>query len=196
MYMHEQRGKILFWWGLMLLGCLALVASPFLPWETFPSPGGDLATNGFNNTAVLSSPDNVVTQMESLGTLLAGAPSEIDDSGDYAIVIPGLSSIPPASIGSDAGARWGIFVLIPGVFALFTAIWTLWGEHDRRRSMARWVFVCGGLSLIPLVRQLATAGLSLTSASGPNTAVGVGIGIAGAMITLIASGFYFMLLRT
>jgi hypothetical protein len=183
----------------MILGCLALVVCPLLPWETIPSPGGDLATNGFDNTTILSGPDNAATQLESLSALIAGAPSEADNSGSDGsgvIVIPGLSSIPPASIGSDADARWGIFVLVPGVFALFTALWTLWGDPDRRRNMTRWVFACGGLTLIPLVHQLVTDGVSLSSASGPNTAVGIGVGLAGALVTMVASGFFFVRLQT
>jgi hypothetical protein len=195
---EQQFWKIPLWWGLMILGSLALVVTPLLPWETTPSPGGDLATNGFNNTTILSGPDNAVTQLEALGTLIAGAPSAIDDSGgdgSGVIIIPGLSSIPPASIGGDAAARWGIFVLVPGVFALFTTLWTLWGERERRRNMARWVFVCGGVTVIPLIHQLTIDGLTVSSAAGPNTAVGIGVGLAGAVLTMVASGVFFVLLR-
>jgi hypothetical protein len=186
-------------WALMVLGCLALATSAQLPWMTSAGPDGAIAINGFNSASIISGSNNLVAQLMLLGNSQQDLLSQIDLSGDASsgiVVIPSLSSIPATLGGTDSSARWGIFVLVLGAIATFSAIWTLWGEIDRRRSLARGVFVAAVLSLIPLGYELSKNGLGFASSSGDSTGVGIYVGIAGAIVAMVAGGSLLFALRT
>jgi hypothetical protein len=177
------------WWVLLMVGCCALVLCPQLPWTTSPSLDGTIATNGFNSSSFVSGSSGLLAQLESLGTsqqdLASQADSLFGDSSGV-IVIPSLSSIPDNLGGSDSSAKWGIFVLVLGAIALFTALWLLWGENARRRSMVRIVALCSALALVPLVHELFRTGLTLSSSSGDSTGAGIYVGIVGTIIAVCA----------
>jgi hypothetical protein len=171
------------WWALAMLGCLALAMSPWFPWVSILEGTTTINVNGFNT----------VTLDSALPNLLSGAADagQTNDGTGTDTTLPSLSSIPAYSGGTDASARGGIFVLVLGATALFIAPWTLAGEIDRRRSMARIVFVLGGMSLVPLLRDLLTT-LRATNALGPST-VGAGMiaGLAGSVVTMIGAGLSY-----
>jgi len=189
------RRALVGWWGLTMLGCLALVESPRLAWATSPSPNGVFLVTGFNSVSDVAASDIVGTEIGALGLSLPDTSSQVgtqgDGSSDTPSVPPGLNTIPLDLGGTDANARWGIFVLVIGATALFIALWTLWGEAERRRAMARGVFVLGGLALVPLLHDLlkTTAGMSTTS--GESIGIGILVGLLGVVVTMVGSTFLY-----
>ncbi len=193
-----MRLRVLVWWMLAMLGCGALVLSPELPWTTTPSIGSAIAINGFNSASYISGSGSLVAQLGSLGSGQQDLASELSSLGGDSsgvIVIPSLNSIPADLGGSDAEARWGIFVLVLGAVALFTAVWLPWGEIDRRRSMARVVAVSAGLALVPLGHELSRAGLTFASSSSDSTGIGIYVGLAGSLVAACAGVFLFLTWR-
>ena len=151
--------------ALMLFGCAALVVSPWLPWASNADGDTTININGFNMITPGGDPLGLYQG--------AGDPLQGGDGGNA--TVPSLGTIPDIGGGTDASARWGVFVLVLGAEALFMAPWTLAGEIARRRSMARVVLVSGGLALVPLLHDL------LGTLRGPNgfghTTVGSGIAV-------------------
>jgi hypothetical protein len=183
---HGWLGRLsIVWWLLTMLGCLALVRAPWMPWTTISAGAATISINGFNAVADESIFPGIGTDTAQIGSQDDGTVPDL----------PNLSSIPPTSGGADANARGGIFVLVPGATALFIALWIVGGEIERRRSMARIVLVLGGLTTIPLLRDLF--GTAQTSNEYGSTTVGTGIivGLAGAAVTMIGSGLLYVAIR-
>ena len=184
------------WWGLTVVGCLILLLSTQLPWATSVGYDGTITgINGFNSETTVSGSANFLAQLGSLTISLPDTSSQALQQGDSAsdvIVLPGLNSIPPDIGGSDADSNWGILVFVPGAIALFISIWTLWGERERRRSMARAVCALGAVTVIPLLHQFQ-AGLSgsttasLTNGPALSNGVGIFVGLAGVVVTVAGS---------
>lgn len=184
------------WWVLTMVGCLALIVSTQLPWATSSSDAGTIAINGFNAVTTLPGSDSLLAQLRSLTIsapdMSSQAATSSDGSSDV-IVLPSLSNIPLDLGGSDASAKWGILVLVPGAIALFCTLWTLGGASGGRRGMARAVFVLGALTFVPLLHSFQeglTDGIT-NLANGPALRNGVGIfvGLAGAVAMVVGSAF-------
>jgi hypothetical protein len=189
------RPRVALWWALTLLGCLALGESARLPWATSRSVGETITISGFNTVNIISGHDSIWAEIQSAGVSLPDTSSQAtfnDDGSSDIIVIPGLSAIPEDLGGSDVGARWGIFVFVPAAIAFFLALWLLAGEPDRRRSMARGVLICAGLTLLPLLHDLITI---QTGSSGQSLGVGIFIGLTGALATMAGSALLYWSLR-
>jgi len=169
-------------WVLMMVGCLALTSSPWLPWESIWDGSMTTNINGFNMAAV----DSLLPNLQSIV-----APS---DDGTLPPP-PSLSSIPDTSGGTDQNARFGIFVLVLGVTALCIAPWTLGGAIDRRRSMTFGVSLLGGLAFIPLLHDLVSVEADLSNSSGSSLGIGLFVGLAGALATVVGSAMLYGWLR-
>src|SRR5437660_1262565 len=106
-----SRPRVVLWWALTVLGCLALGESARLPWATSRISGETITTNGFNTVNVVSGNDSIWAEIQSAGVRLPDTASQATSGGDGSsdvIVIPGLSAIPQDLGGSDSNARWGI----------------------------------------------------------------------------------------
>lgn len=169
------------WWLLTLLGCLALVRAPWLPWAVNWDGASTVGINGFNGLA-----DDSALQFGASDTSQTGS----QDDGTVPD-LPSLSSIPPDSGGTDANARGGVFVLVLGATALFVALWTLRGEAERRRSMARIVFVLGALALIPLLRDLFRITHAASALGTNSVGMGIVVGLVGSAGAMIGSGLLY-----
>ncbi len=184
-------------WVLTVVGCAALVVSPRLPWAVSSSTGEFIMITGFNAVSVTLEPDTPWTQVRSLlgdptDTSLEAAQS---DGSSSDATIPSLSGVSPTAGGTDAGAKWGIFVLILGLAALFTWLSTLWAEDDRRGNLAGGVFVLGALALVPLLHDMLKTIFNPYTFTGQTVGIGFPIGLAGAVIIMIGSGRMFWKLR-
>jgi hypothetical protein len=188
------------WWLLVVVGCLALVESPRLPWTDTRTYDGSVALiDGFNGETDVAVPDALRAQIEALGISLPDMAAQADtstDTGDdgSVIVIPGLNQVFPEAGGTDATAKGGIIVLALGMTALFLSLWTAGGEAERRRGMARGVFALGLLSVVPLVLDLlATRGAPVVAQSTVGS--GIIVGLLGALGVMVGSGALHRSLR-
>jgi hypothetical protein len=182
--------RVALWWAVTMIGCLALGESPRLAWLTSRSVGDTITVNGFNSVNLISGNASIWAQLQAAGVSLPDGSAQAtpsDDGSSDIIVIPGLSAIPQELGGSDAGAGWGIFVFVPAAIAFFLALWLLAGESGRRRSMARGVFICAGLTLIPLLHDLITIRADLSSSLGQSLGVGIFVGLLGALAAMAGS---------
>ena len=171
-----QRLRLL-WWVLAIAGCVAVVASPWLAWVSNSDGGTTISINGFNGLAA----DNLLSAIQPGG-------ADTTQTGDGTVPpLPSLSSIPETSGGTDAHAKYGVFVLVLGATSLFIALWTLWGEVERRRSMARIVFVLSALTLIPLLRDLFNTITGSSVIGTSSVGAGIIVGVGGAVATMIGA---------
>ncbi len=192
---YGSRSRLGGWWVLTVLGCLALVLAPQLPWVTNPDVDGRMAINGFDSATLISAPADWQAQIASLVPPPSDDSASQDDGSDSSPVIPSISNIPIAFGGAEASARWGIFLLVFGAIGLFSALWTATGEIERRRSMTHGVFAFEILALIPIIHELATAKSASDYVAGQSTGVGIFIGLFGAIVTIIGSAVMSWRLR-
>jgi hypothetical protein len=198
---EAARGRLrVLWWLLVVVGCLALVECPRLPWTDSVTYDGSVALiNGFNGETDVAASDALQAQIDALGISAPDTAAQEDTSGatddsGTVIVMPGLNAVPFDAGGTDETAKGGIVVLTLGLTALFLSVWTVAGEAERRRGMTRGVFILALVAAVPLVLDLlATRALP---ASPPST-VGSGIivGLLGSAAVMVGSGALHRSLR-
>jgi hypothetical protein len=184
----------------VVVGCLALVESPRLPWTDTRTYDGSVALiDGFSGETDVAAPDALRAQIEALGISLPDMAAQADTSSDLGdegtvIVIPGLNQVSPDAGGTDETAKGGIIVLALGMTALFLSLWMVGGEAERRRGMARGVFVLGIVAVAPLVvDMLATRALPASAQSTVGS--GIIVGLLGALGVMGGSGALHRSLR-
>jgi hypothetical protein len=186
------RGKrrdrfVIVWWTLAMVGGLLLIRASWLPWVTNSVGDMTISINGFNGAA----DENILPWAAS------GDNTDQFSSPDDGTVpdLPSLSSISLFSGGTDSSAESGILVLTAGATALFMTLWTLWGDIERRRNMARVIVVLGGLTLIVILRDLFNIRARSSSFEPHMVGYGVFVGLGGAAAITIGAGLLYWTIR-